>query len=151
MQTKEETGLSCMQISERRVPGFGRLPLHPIPLQTAPTVPCAAAIPGCMIPPAIPIISGYFIISGCSHNSDLNGVVCGPPVGAIGKKEKWGHMKCFLTMSHRHYLCDLPQVPNSLFWRLPPGITSPWGRHKPWDGRWNHSRGVPSNPPLVAH
>ena len=23
-------------------------------------------------PPAIPIISGYFIISGCSHNSDLN-------------------------------------------------------------------------------
>ena len=24
-------------------------------------------------PPAIPIISGYFIISGCSHNSGLNG------------------------------------------------------------------------------
>ena len=48
------------------------IPTTPIPLQTAQTVPCAS-IPGCMIPPAIPIISGYFIISGCSHNSDLNG------------------------------------------------------------------------------
>ena len=50
-------------------------PFHSKPLSAAPTVPCAAAaIPGCcMIPPAIPIISGYFIISGCSHNSDING------------------------------------------------------------------------------
>ena len=66
-------------------------PFHSKPLSAAPTVPCAAAaaIPGCMIPPAIPIISGYFIISGCSHNSDLNGVVwAGPPIRGTEEKKK---------------------------------------------------------------
>ena len=64
-----------------------------ISLQTAPTVPCAA-IPGCMIPPAIPIISGYFIISGCSHNSDLNGwCVLVHHLEQLRKKrnDKWPH------------------------------------------------------------
>ena len=58
------------------------------------------------LPPAIPIISGYFIISGCSHNSDLNGWCAGPP---DKKKIKTDHVvECFLNMTHPNYLSDLP-------------------------------------------
>ena len=101
-----------------------------------------------MIPPAIPIISGYFIISGCSHNSDLNGVVwAGPPIGGTEKKE----ITCvhFKTMSHPHYLVDLPAQQSLL-------VPSP-RHHKSMELPYTMEMtvgiilGVPSNQPLVAH
>ena len=147
MQTKEEEWRGMLYANQRATCSW-LWPFHSKPLSAAPTVPCAAAaaIPGCMIPPAIPIISGYFIISGCSHNSDLNGVVCaGPPVGGTEKK-----CDRFKTMSHPHYLVDLPAQQSLL-------VPSP-RHHKsmeppPYTVEMTVGiiLGVPSSPPLVAH
>ena len=54
-----KSSLCCMQISERLLPRVSRFNLNE---------PTAA-----WSQPAIPRIFGHFIISGCSHNSDLNG------------------------------------------------------------------------------
>ena len=54
-----KSSLCCMQISERLLPRVSRFNLNE---STA-----------AWSQPAIPMIFGHFIISGCSHNSDLNG------------------------------------------------------------------------------
>ena len=60
-----------------------------------------------------------------------------------------GQFKCFLTMTHPHYLSDLPGRP-----RVFSGAAFPQASQVPGagiyhgDDRWDHSL---SNRPLVAH
>ena len=77
-----KSSLCCMQISERLLPRVSRFNLNE---------PTAA-----WSQPAIPMIFGHFIISGCSHNSDLSFSVCWS-TDLFSKKRT-----TFSTVSHSH-------------------------------------------------